>query len=234
MKNKFIAIFVIMTLIALSFSAVQAGKIQKIEKNDEKIPIEIGTITEDGKSICEKFLLSEEQIVELETFFSAITQQMESASSWEEIKEIIDKIPENNGLISGLISKIIKKIKYIINSIISYMKLYYARGFVISFGHNYKFNPFMKSKIKLTKTFCMWRYSNKAIGKTILKDRTIIFKTIKDPLANRIKVLKGIQFGYMAHFFGLYIHLARKLPAKSSTFFLGTARYINGLQLSLI
>lgn len=229
MKNKIIAIFVIMTLIAISFSAVQAGEIQKIEKNDETIPVEIGTITEDGTSITETFLLSEEQIFELETFFAAITQKMESASGWKDIEDILDKFPEKRGPISELIYKIIRKIKHFINHTITKIKLYFARGFVVSFGHNYKFNPFKGSEIKIKKNFAMWRYSNKAI----LKDRTVIFKMIKDPRAISIKILKGMQFGFIVNFFGFYIHFARKLPAHSTTFFLGTARYVNGLQLSL-
>lgn len=229
MKNKIIAIFVVMTLIAISFSVVQAGEIQKIEKKDKTIPVEIVAITEDRTSTSETFLLSEDQIVELETFFATITQQMESTSSWDDIEDIIDKIQVNNGSISDIISKIIKRIKHFIIHIIAKIKLYFARGFVVSFGHSYKFNPFKKSEINLNKKFTMWRYSNKAI----IKDRTIIFKMIKDPRAVSIKILKGMQFGFMVNFFGLYIHFARKLPTQSTTFILGTARYINGLQLSL-
>jgi len=226
MKNKIIAIFVIMTLIAISFSAVQASEINKIEKND-KISIEIGTITEDGASEIETFLLSEGQILELETFFAAISQKMESATSWEEINCILDEIPDGPGPFLEIINKIIYKIKFMINNILAKFKLYFNRGFVVSFGHNYKLNPFKKSEIKLMKNFAMWHYSNKAM----LKDRTVIFKMIKDPLDAKIKTLKGMQFGFMVNFIGLHIHIARKFPAHSTTFFLGIARYINGLQL---
>jgi len=223
MKNKIIAIFVIMTLIAISFSAAQASEINKIGENDKKISIEIGTFTEDGTSKIETFLLSEGQILELETFFEAITQKMESASSWEEINCILDEIPDA----PGPLIEIINKIKFIINNILAKIKLYFNRGFVVSFGHNYKLNPFKKSEIKLMKNFAMWRYSNKAM----LKDRTVIFKMIKDPLSTKIKTLKGMQFGFMVNFIGLHIHIARKFPAHSTTFFIGMARYINGLQL---
>jgi len=227
MKNKIIAIFVVMTLIAISFSAAQASEINKIEINDKKISIEIGTITEDGTSKIETFLLSEQQILELETFFEAITQKMESASSWEEFNSILDEIPNTPGPLIDIINKIIYKIKFLINNILAKIKLYFNRGFVVSFGHNYKLNPFKKSEIKLMKNFAMWRYSNKAT----LKDRTVIFKMITDPLGTKIKTLKGIQFGFMVNFIGLHIYIARKFPAHSTTFFLGMARYINGLQL---
>ena len=226
MKNKIIAIFVIMTLIAISFSAVQASEINKIEKND-KISIEIGTITEDGASEIETFLLSEGQILELETFFATITQKMESATSWEEINFILDEIPDMPGTLMDIINKIILKIKFIIHNILAKFKLYFNRGFIVSFGHNYKLNPFKKSDIKLMKNFAMWRYSDKAL----LKDRTVIFKMTKDPLVSKIKTLKGMQFGFMVNFIGLHIHIARKFPAHSTTFFLGIARYVNGLQL---
>lgn len=226
MKNKIIAIFVIMTLIAISFSAAQASEINKIEKND-KISIEIGTLTEDGASEIETFLLSEGQILELETFFAAISQKMESATSWEEINCILDEIPDTPGTLMDIINKIIFKIKLMIHNILAKFKLYFNRGFIVSFGHNYKLNPFKKSDIKLMKNFAMWRYSDKAL----LKDRTVIFKMIKDPLGSKIKTLKGMQFGFMVNFIGLHIHIARKFPAHSTTFFLGIARYVNGLQL---
>ena len=226
MKNKIIAIFVIMTLIAISFSAAQASEINKIEKNDE-ISIEIGTLTEDGFSEIETFLLSDGQILELETFFATITQKMESAGSWEEINCILDEIPDTPGPLIEIVNKIILKIKFIIHNILAKFKLYFNRGFIVSFGHNYKLNPFKKSEIKLMKNFAMWRYSNKAM----LKDRTVIFKMIKDPLDAKIKTLKGMQLGFMVNFIGLHIHIARKFPAHSTTFFLGIARYINGLQL---
>jgi hypothetical protein len=226
MKNKIIAIFVIMTLIAISFSAAQASEINKIEKNDE-ISIEIGTLTEDGFSEIETFLLSDGQILELETFFATITQKMESAGSWEEINCILDEIPDVSGPLMDIISKIIFKIKFMIHNILAKFKLYFNRGFIVSFGHNYKLNPFKKSDIKLMKNFAMWRYSDKAL----LKDRTVIFKMINDPLGSKIKTLKGMQFGFMVNFIGLHIHIARKFPAHSTTFFLGIARYINGLQL---
>ena len=227
MKNKIIAIFVIITLIALSFNATQASEIKKIEKNDKKIPIEIGTITEDGTSEGETFLLSEEQILELETFFATITQKMESASSWEEIKVILDDISDTPGPLIQLITRIICKIKFIINNILAKIKLYFTKGFVVSFGHNYKLNPFKKSEIKLMKNFAIWRYSNKAM----LKDKTVIFKMMKNPLGAKIKILKGTQFGFMTNFIGLYVYFAREFPAHCTTFFLGLARYINGLQL---
>ncbi|PNX48776.1 MAG: hypothetical protein BV457_03055 [Thermoplasmata archaeon M9B1D] len=226
MKNKIIAIFVIMTLIAISFSAAQANEINKIEKND-KISIEIGTLTENGASEIETFLLSEGQILELETFFAAISQKMESATSWEEINCILDEIPDTPGTLMDIINKIIFKIKFMIHNILAKFKLYFNRGFIVSFGHNYKLNPFKKSDIKLMKNFAMWRYSDKAL----LKDRTVIFKMIKDPLGSQIKTLKGMQFGFMVNFIGLHIHIARKFPAHSTTFFLGIARYINGLQI---
>ena len=46
-----------------------------------------------------------------------------------------------------------------------------------------------------------------------------------------MKVLKGLQIGFMSRFIGLYLFVARKLPEKSYTFFMGTARRINGIQL---
>lgn len=233
MYKKIFVILICMLFIGTSVLPLING-----EKNDKKIPIEIGTVTQDGTLEAETFLLSEEQILEFETFFATITQKMESASSWEEIKVILDEVPDMSGLLIEIVNKIICKIKALINKIIIKMKfmfdhisakinLYFNRGFVASFGHNYKLNPFKKSEIKSMKNFVIWRYSNKAR----LKDRTVIFKIIKDPLDAKIKILKGVQIGFMTNFIGLYVYYARGFPAHCTTFFLGLARYINGLQL---
>lgn len=210
MKRKIIAIWVILLLIAIPFGIAQASETNEQEQNNETIPVEIATF-EEGIPTTEKVILSEEELVEFENTISALIDKIQSVTNWEGLKDIINGLLGSNAL--GIFS--------IFRSLLS--RLLPGRTYVISSGHGYKFNPFKKSSIKIRKKLSFWHYSSGEI----LKDRTIILK----PLALKIKVLKGLQFGFMTKFTGIYIYVARKLPEKSYTFFMGMAQRANGIQL---
>jgi len=212
MKRKILAICVILLLVTIPFGIVQASETYEKEQNNETISVEITTFESDGITTTETVVLSEEELAGLENTVSILIERIQSAKNWEEIEGIIDNLPKANGIIFSIIFRILSK-----------FRLFRNRAFVISSGHGYKFNPFKKSAVKIRKTFTFWHYSS---GK-ILKDRTIFFK----PLAFKMKILKGLQFGFMTRFTGIYIFVARRLPQKSYTFFMGTAGRINGIDV---
>jgi hypothetical protein len=104
-----------------------------------------------------------------------------------------------------------------------FSKLLPAKTYVFSSGHGYKLNPLKKGSMKIRKILSIWHYSS---GK-ILKDRTIILK----PLALKLKILKGSQFGFMTRFTGIYFNVVRKFPQKSYTFFMGSVHQAFGMQI---
>jgi hypothetical protein len=210
-KKKLIAVLLVFLLFAIPINIAQASKSNEEQKNASVI-VELATVNE-GKIFSTKiFPIEKEELAEFEKSISILMDNVQSATSWEEIVNIIENLPSNNGIIASIIQKILLKIKQS-----------RIRGFVLSFGHSFKLNPFRKNSFKIREESAFWRCSNG--GK--IKDRTIIIK----PLAFKIKKLEGLQFGHMSNFFGIYIYIVRKFPEKSTTFFMGTARRINGIQL---
>jgi hypothetical protein len=212
MKRKIMAIWVILLLVAIPIGVAQASESNDREQNNETVSVELITFESDEILSTETVVLSKEDLIELENIISILIVRIQSAKNWEEIEGIINNLPKTNGVILSIIFKILSK-----------FRLSRSRAFVISSGHGYKLNPFKKSELKIRKKFTFWHYSS---GK-IIKDRTIYFQ----PLAFKMKILKGIQFGFMTRFTGIYIFVARKLPEKSYTFFLGTAHRIKGIQI---
>jgi len=210
-KRKIMAILVVLLLISIPLGIAQASECLEKNENSESISIEISTFNSDEILEIEKILLSEEEFVEFEKTISIVINQIQSAESWEEIKGIVNNILDGNKL--GIFS-IVK---------LFFSKIIAGRTYVISSGHGYKFNPLRKGSIKIRKTISIWHYSSGEM----FKDRTIILK----PLALKMRVLKGSQLGIMTRFTGMFIYIAKKLPQKSHTIFIGMARRINCIQL---
>ena len=197
-------------MIGIPSCITQASETQANEQSNGTVSIELVGVSEDGAITAETISISEEELAELENTISIIMDKIQSATSWEELQNIINNLPIKNGIITSLILKILSKFKLLI-----------SRGLIISLGHSFKLNPFKRNSFKLRQRLIFWYYT----GKT--SDRTIILQ----PLAFKMKILKGLQFGYMSKFFGIYIFIAKKLPQKSLTFFIGTVRRTNGIQL---
>jgi len=209
--KKIMAIYVLLLLIVIPRGIAEAGATNDTIQNNESTSVFLTSFLTDGSSTTEKILVSEEEVIELKHTFSNLIQSALAVKSLQGLKNLIDRLINNNNPIISAIFKPFSKFRPLLN-----------RGFVISFGHGFKFNPF-KNNLKIRKKIDFWHYSS---GK-LIKDRTIIFK----PLALKIKVLTGLQFGFMTRFTGIYVFIPRKLPEKGYTFFMGTARHINGLQV---
>jgi hypothetical protein len=210
MKRKIMAIIVILLFVAIQFSIVEADPGTKKEKQS----VEIGAINSDEIIDIKEVILSEEELLKLESYISTLFEKIQSAKSWQNLKEIINNNPIPNIPILGPILKIFLS------------KLSLNRGFVISNGRGYDFNILKRNALKIRKKIAIWHYSSiEGLG-----SKTIILK----PLKFNMKVLSGTQFGLMTKFFGIFLHISRNLPEKSHTFFMGTAKHINGIQLPSI
>ena len=212
MKRKIMAIWIILLLVIIPFGIVQAGETYQKVDNNETVTVEISTLQSDKILATETIFLSEKELVELENLITKLMDWIESVSSWEELESFLNNLPVKSGIIQSLITKLLSK-----------LSLFRSRAFVISSGHGYKFNPFKKSDFCIRKKLSFWHYSN---GEGV-QDRTILIQ----PLSFKMKILKGLQIGFMTRFFGIFIFVAKNLPEKSYTFFMGTAGRINGLEL---
>jgi hypothetical protein len=211
MKKKVLAILMVLMFFAIPFSFAQAGD-TTWEQSNSTISVEMVTLNEDGSFITEIFTMTGEELAEFESTVANIMDAIESTSTWEEILNIFENLPQQQGIISSIISFLLSRLRNLRN-----------RGFVFSLGHSYKLNPFKKSGFKIRQRSKFWYYTNGAI----LKDRTIILK----PFAIKLQILTGRQLGRIASFWGVYIYIAKRFPQKSTTFFMGTARSINGREL---
>ena len=198
-------------MVTIPFGIAGASELQLSQETDETVLLEIAVFDEYDTITTETITMTEEDLIDLEETISILMDNIESAESWEELENILSSF-QQNGIIGSIIGKLLSK-----------LNLFKTRGFVVSSGHFYKLNPFKKTEIDIKKGFTFWHYSSGSL----FKDRTIIFK----PLQFKMKILTGTQFGFMYKFFGIYLFISSKLPNKSYSFFIGTAKRINGIQL---
>jgi hypothetical protein len=211
-KRKIIAIWMILLLITIPFGIVQANDSVEKEEKESLIPIEITTVDSDKILRTETIYITEKELTEFENTISILMDKIQSAENWQGIKNIINNFFEGGKLGS------FKIIKTLLSNIFKF------RTYVISSGHGYKLNPIKKGSFRFRKKVLLWHYST---DKNIIKDRTIILK----PLALKLRILKGSQFGMVSRFTGMFIYVARKFPQKSYTFFMGMAKRANGIQM---
>lgn len=210
MKRKILAILMVLMFFAIPFSFAQASNTNE-EQGNNSVAVEIASFNEDDSLTSETFTLKDGELAEFENILSVLMDRVQTAGNWNEILSILDNFADQRGIIKSIITRLISSLK----------NLRY-RGFVMSLGHNLRLNLFKKNSYKIRQNSKFWFYING--GKT--KDRTIILK----PFSLKFDILKGIQFGHMSNFFGIYIYIAKKFPQKSTTFFMGTAGRINGRQ----
>lgn len=215
MKRKIIAIWIILLLIAIPISIAGASETSVKEKKNSAVLAELATVESDGSLIIKNLQISEEDLAELESAISMIMDQIQSKNDLDEnfLREIIEKTLGNDNPLFGRILRVFRALKLTRN-----------RGFVISSGHGRDYSPLKRISFKISKKAAIWHYNSNGI----MNDRTIILK----PLALNMKILKGRQFGVMTGFLGFYLSVSRGFLKESYTMFMGTARHINGIQLS--
>lgn len=205
--------WIVLLLVAVPISIAEAEETQENEENNETTLVELATVASDGSLTTENLQISEEDLVKLESAISMIMDQIQSINDLDDgiLKDIIEGILGNDNSLLGRIL-----------GIFSALKLTKNRGFVISSGHGIDHTPLKKITFKIRKKAAFWHYSSNGM----IDDRTIIVK----PLALRMKILKGRQFGVMTGFLGIYLSVSRGFLGKSYTMFMGTARHITGIQ----
>ena len=209
MKRKTLAILMVFMFFTIPFSFAQAGNINN-EQISDTVSVEIESFNDDSSFTTETLKLTEEELIDFENILSILMDRVQSAGNLDEIFNILDNFANQNSMIKSIIIRLISSLKNLKH-----------RGFVMSLGHSLKLNPFKKNIYKIRENSKFWFYING--GKT--EDRTIILK----PFSLKFDILKGLQIGRMSRFFGIYIFIAKKFPQRSTTFFMGTAQRINGL-----
>jgi len=218
LKSKSIlAISLVVLFIGMSFSPVSANEI--IEEN-QTYDVKLATVTEDGSTEVIETTLTEQEFGELQANLEKLDQLLETATSKEDVMDIIRTFPFFNGkhpILSWLLN------------LFSVYQLPRSRAFVFSHGWGYKMNPLKGNIVDMYRPFTMWQYSSRSRFTIPIPAKSFIIRF--SPFD--INFLQGTQVGFMTRFIGLYIHISQPLPQKSYTFFLGSARHIGGLDFKL-
>jgi hypothetical protein len=212
-KRKIIAISIMVLFLAIPLNIAEANTVSKIQEN-EPFVLEIVTFDSDGYFNTEEITFFEEDFKKLDNAISTIMNLIVSTTdlNWNFLKDLIVKIfGEDNPLFGKILE------------IFSLLKLSRNRGFVISSGHGYDLNPLNKFTFKIRKKATFWHYNSNGVS-----SRTIIVK----PLSLNMKILNERRFGFMSRFIGVYFFISRGFLKETYTFFMGTARHINGFQFS--
>lgn len=210
MKRKIIVIFIISLLVGIQASSIAGAGFITSEKN-EKIPIQIASVTTKGVVKTETIFLTEKELSKLEESLSVLMEKIQSTRNLN-LENMIDKLFGDKYPVLYSFFKTLLKIR-----------LSRTKVFVASQGSGFNFNPFAQNEMKMKKKFVFWHYSPDQLS----VDKTIILQ----PLTQKMKVLNGRQFGFMTDFTGIYIFDARSYPEMSHTFFIGLARHAAGIQL---
>jgi len=208
LKRKIIAIATVLLLLAIPLSIVEAREQPESNKN-EIYKVEILTVKSDGKIKNEEIPISDADFAEFEAKISQVMDEIPTVIGWESLLELIKKIFGQDNPFLGNIFEMFSK-----------LKIFGRRGFVISSGHGYDLSPLKRMSFKIRKTLGFWYYDSNQM----IDSKTIIVK----PLALKMETLSGGQIGYMTGFTGVYFKISRGFLKESYTFFMGTARHING------
>ena len=213
-KRKISAIGVFVLFFAISLSHIEASEIS-IAPENKPILIEFGNINSGEKYTTELLSITEEDLTELENAFALLMSKTESTSDfdWSFLRNLLEKIfGEDNSLIESIFG------------IYSSLKKSRNKGFVISSGHGIDISPLKTISTKIHKKLGFWYYNSNGFN----DDKTIIVK----PITLSLKILTGRQVGVMTGFFGIYLSASRGFLTNNYNFFIGTAKHINGFDLS--
>ena len=84
MKRKILAIWVILLLVTIPFGIVQASETLELEQNNETVTVELAAFESDEILTTETLVLSEKELIELESTVSGLIEKIQSANSWED------------------------------------------------------------------------------------------------------------------------------------------------------
>jgi len=210
-----LAVGVILLFLGLAFSPVTA-------QTTIKDQLEVSTIGD-----LASVQLSEKDLITMEKFLPALTEKMQTATSYSELLNTVQSFIKEYGrhpILMFLNILLMKAMHF--NYQFNQFRAVRRNAFVMSWGFTNKLLPVENNKLNMVRSMTGWYYSGRS--NVVLNSRTIII----DPYPFSIKILTGRQIGLMANFIGLYIHRSGGISDKAMTFFFGYAQTIRGFDLS--
>jgi hypothetical protein len=219
-RKSLIAIAVIILFLGVSLSPVTA-------KVSLKNKIEFGLIGENGKISKQVFQLSVDKLRQVEDLLAQLTENMESATDFNQLIEIVSSYKREWSRFPFL-TLLLELIQNFLKSTHNLNQLRPLRrdAFIMSWGFGAKLNPFKENKFRLLVPIKLWYYTGR--GSFFINSRTLIV----DLCPFNIKSLTGRQVGCMRNFVGIYFYRHNTLTDNTFTFMLGRSGTVRGFDLS--
>ena len=199
--KKTLAIGIIALFIGLSFTPISSAQAQ-IEEKDREIPIQISSLTADGRIATQTISLSKTDLSELLDIMDSLKKPgFKPGDLLDRLKDIFDR---DKGLFDniGLLSKL-------------------PGNPIVSIGEGRQILSRYHGRVQLKKLVSMWNYPGD-IGATVIWGNGLT--------SVPTQVLLQKQIGLMVGFVGLYMYIPPLLEdMNSKTFFMGTAMFAWGL-----
>jgi len=213
--KKSVIILIGALFISLSASPALMAE-QKTIETPRTFTIECGFINNDGTITKETMDLTEEDVADLEITIRDLLELLRGDLQLEEIVNLL------SGIFDGQRHPILYRlITYILSTeAIAENKL------VVSQGWGIDLLPFQKTKTKFVKPLITWRYAENSDMFPIPSTTAVLNLNPYE-----VQTFSGGQLGFMLKFKGVYVHIPKNLPEQSYTFFLGSAKYVFGLEL---
>ena len=217
------------TLLAIGIIALFAGLAVSPASARLKPVTEIDAFSYNNQGRIEKttFRLTREELTELNSVLTQLSERLQTAGSYTEFIDILDEFIRGYGrypVITSLMRLFIKTTT--INSNMYKLTPFRHRAFIMSWGFSNKLNPMKETEVNLFRPLTFWYYTGR--NKYFTNSRSIIV----DPYPFNIKMMDGRQLGMMRNFVGVYLY-GRTLGDKDFTFMFGHAAGVVGMDLSL-
>lgn len=197
--KKTLAIGIIALFIGLSFTPLGSAQAQ-IEEKDTEIPIQIGSLTADGRITTQTISLSKADLSEL----------LDIMGSLKKPGDLLDRLKDLFNQDQGLFDKL--DIGLLSNL---------PGNPIVSIGEGRQLLSRYHGRVQLKKLVSMWNYPGD-IGATVIWGNGLT--------SVPTQVLLQKQIGIMVGFVGLYMYIPPLLEdMNSKTFFMGTAMFAWGL-----
>jgi len=199
--KKTLAIGIIALFIGLSFTPVSSAQAQ-IEEKDTKIPIQISSLTADGRIGTQTISLSKTDLSDLIDIMDSLKKPGRNPGDLlDRLKNLFDR---DNGLFDdiGLLSKL-------------------QGNTIVSIGEGRQLLSRYHGRVQLKKLVSIWNYPGDIGATMIWGDGLTSMPT---------QVLLQKQIGIMVGFVGVYMYIPPLLEdMNSKTFFMGSAMFAWGV-----
>lgn len=201
--KKTLAIGIIALFIGLSFTPLGSAQAQ-IEEKDTEIPIQIGSLTADGRIATQTISLSKADLSELLDIMGSLRKPgFRPGDLLDRLKDLFDR---DQGLFDKLDIGLFSKL---------------PGNPIVSIGEGRELLSRYHGRVQLKKLVSMWNYPGD-IGATVIWGNGLT--------SVPTQVLLQKQIGFMVGFVGLYMYIPPLLEdMNSKTFFMGTAMFAWGL-----